>query len=137
MKTLRLPLSSDILHALFPSVRAELLRRLFSDPTREFYVRELARLTTLALRTVQQELARMSKAELVTSHSNGYHRFYRASRKHPVFSNLQQLVLKDVNRRSFVSRRKRPRQNWRTRKQRRRYEPSPRLHITIGHKNPP
>ena len=44
MKTLRLPLSSDILHALFPSVRAELLRRLFSDPTREFYVRELARL---------------------------------------------------------------------------------------------
>jgi predicted transcriptional regulator len=106
MKTVRLPLSSDILHALFPSVRAELLRRLFSDPTREFYVRELARLTTFALGTVQQELARMSKAELVTSHSNGYHRFYRANRKHPVFSNLQQLVLKDVNRRSFVSRRK-------------------------------
>jgi len=61
METLRLPLSSDILHALFPSVRAELLRRLFSDPTREFYVRELARLTTLALIDCQQELARMSK----------------------------------------------------------------------------
>ena len=137
MKTLRLPLSSDILHALFPSVRAELLRRLFSDPTREFYVRELARLTTFALGTVQQELARMSKAELVTSHSNGYHRFYRANCKHPVFSNLQQLVLKGVNRRSFVSRRQRPRQKWRTRKQRRRYEPSPPFHITIGQKNPP
>jgi hypothetical protein len=33
-------------------------RRLFSDPTREFYVRELARLTTFALGTVQQELAK-------------------------------------------------------------------------------
>jgi len=137
MKILRLPLGSDILHVLFPSVRAELLRRLFSDPTREFYVRELARLTTFALGAVQQELARMSKAKLVTSHSNGYHRFYRANRRNPVFSNLQQLVLKDVNRRPFVSQRKRPRQNWRTRKQRRRYKPSPRFHITIGQKNPP
>ena len=137
MKNLRVPPDSDILHVLFPSVRAELLRRLFSDPTREFYVRELARLTTFALGTVQQELARMSKAELVTSHSNGYHRFYRANREHPVFSNLQELVLKDVNGRSFVSRRKRPRQNWRTRKDRRRYEPSPRFHITIGQKNSP
>ena len=137
MKNLRVPPDSDILHVLFPSVRAELVRRLFSDPTREFYVRELARLTTFALGTVQQELARMSKAELVTSHSNGYHRFYRANREHPVFSNLQELVLKDVNGRSFVSRRKRPRQNWRTRKDRRRYEPSPRFHITIGQKNSP
>ena len=137
MKTLRLPLSSDILHALFPSVRAELLRRLFSDPTREFYVRELARLTTLALGTVQQELARMSKAGLVTSRSNGYHRFYRANRKHPVFSILRQLVLKDTRRRPFVSRRKRPRQNWRTRKQRRRDGPAPPFHLTIGLKNPP
>jgi predicted transcriptional regulator len=137
MKTLRLPPGSDILHVLFPSVRAELLRRLFSGPTREFYVRQLSRLTTLALGTVQQELARMSKAGLVTSRSNGYHRFYRANRKHPVFSNLRQLVLNDGNRRQFVSRRKRPRQDWRTRKQRRRHEPSAPFHITIGLKNPP
>ena len=102
MKTLRSPSKPDILHVLFPSVRAELLRRLFFDPTREFYVREMARLTTLALGTVQQELARMSAAGLVTSRSNGYHRFYRANRKHPVFFNLQ-LVIKDGNRRPFVS----------------------------------
>jgi predicted transcriptional regulator len=137
MKNLRVPPDSDILHVLFPSVRAELVRRLFSDPKREFYVRELARLTTLALGTVQQELARMSKAGLVRSRSNGYHRFYRANRKHPVFSSLRQLVMKDGSRRQFVSRRKRPRQDWRTRKQQRRREPSPPFHITIGLKNPP
>jgi predicted transcriptional regulator len=137
MKTLLLAPGSGILHVLFPSVRAELLRRLFSDPTRELYVRELARLTTLALGTVQQELARMSKAGLVTSRSNGYHRFYRANRKHPVFSILRQLVLNDTKRRPFVSRRMRPRQGWRTRKQRRRHRSSPPFHITIGLKNPP
>jgi DNA-binding transcriptional ArsR family regulator len=137
MKTLRSPPKPDILHVLFPSVRAELLRRLFFDPTREFYVREMARLTTLALGTVQQELARMSAAGLVTSRSDGYHRFYRANRKHPVFFNLQQLVIKGGNRRQFVSGRRRPRQNWRMRKQRRRREPSPPFHITIGFKTPP
>jgi predicted transcriptional regulator len=137
MKTRSLSSGSNVLHVLFPSVRAELLRRLFADPTREFYVRELARLTTLALGTVQQELARMSRAGLVTSRSNGYQRFYRANRKHAVFSDLKQLVLKDGNRPQFVSRRKRPRQNWRTRKQRRRHEALPPFHITIGDKNPP
>jgi DNA-binding transcriptional ArsR family regulator len=138
MKSLRVPPpSSDILHVLFSSVRAELLRRLFFDPTRELYVRELARLTAFALGTVQQELARLSKAGLVTSRSNGYHRFYRANPRHPIFFNLQQLVLKDANRRLSVSRRKRPRQNWRTRKQRSRREPSLPFHITIGHKTPP
>jgi len=79
----------------------------------------------------------MSAAGLVTSRSNGYHRFYRANRKHPVFFNLQQLVIKDGNRRPFVSGRRRPRQNWRMRKQRRRREPSPPFHITIGFKTPP
>jgi predicted transcriptional regulator len=71
MKIRRLPSGTDILHVLFPSVRAELLRHLFLDPTREFYVRELSRLTTLALGTVQQEFAKMSKAGLVTSRPNG------------------------------------------------------------------
>ena len=108
-------------------MRAELLRCLFFDPTREFYVRELARATTLALRTVQQELARLSAARLVTSRSNGYHLFYRANRKHPVFSDLQQLVIKDVRARPFVSRRKRPRQTWRYSRRRRSSGRSPRI----------
>ena len=117
-------------------VRAEIVRALFFDPTREFYVRQLARTTDLALRTVQQELARLSAAGLLTSRSNGYHRFYRANRKHPVFSDLQQLVIKDANRYQLHDRRKRPRQNWRWRKQRRRREPSVPFRISIGYKAP-
>ena len=60
-----------ILHVLFPDVRAELLRSLFVDPKRESYGRELARDTTLALRTVQQELDTLGAAGLVTSRSDG------------------------------------------------------------------
>lgn len=124
----------EILHVLFPSVRAEILRCLFFDPSRELYVRELARTTNLALRTVQQELARLSAAGLVVSRSNGYHRFYRANQKHPVFSDLQQLVSKDGSRQPFVNRRNRPRQSWRRRYRRgRSLQP---FRISMGYQAP-
>ena len=57
----------DLLHLLFPHVRAEILRILFFSAGKETYGREAARVTTLALRTVQRELALLEAAGLVTS----------------------------------------------------------------------
>jgi DNA-binding transcriptional ArsR family regulator len=106
MKTTR------ILHVLFRDVRAEILRCLFIDPTRESYGRELARDTTLALRTVQQELDTLREAGLLTDRSDGFRRLYRANRKHFLFADLQQLAIKG-NKTStpFVSQHKRPRRS--------------------------
>lgn len=81
-----------VLDILFPKVRSEILRLLFSDPARQRYVRELMALSGLALRTVQEELANLTSAGLITSWSNGYHRFYRANRDHPLFSALLRIV---------------------------------------------
>lgn len=86
--------SREVLDILFPKVRAEILRLLFSDATRQRYVRELMAMSGLALRTVQEELANLSAAGLVTSWSNGYHRFYRANRDHSLFSHLMSIVQK-------------------------------------------
>jgi len=58
------------------------------------YVREIARWSDLALRTVQRELAILIKIGLVTSRTNGYRVFYRANRNHVLFAPLQQLVFK-------------------------------------------
>jgi predicted transcriptional regulator len=84
--------SPTILEILFPRVRAEILRLLFSDPARQCYVRELMTMSGLALRTVQEELANLSAAGLVTNWSNGYHRFYRANRDHELFPVLLRVV---------------------------------------------
>jgi hypothetical protein len=81
-----------LLHGLFPVVRAEVLRLLFANRGRELYTRELARLSFLALRTVQDEVAKLEAANLIVSRSNGYQRFYRANPEHPLYSVLQQLV---------------------------------------------
>ena len=83
-----------LLHGLFPQVRAEILRLLFTNPRTELYVRELARLSGLSLQTVQDELAKLEAARLIVSRSNGYPRFYRADSKHPLYATLRKVVVR-------------------------------------------
>jgi hypothetical protein len=83
----------SLLHGLFPVVRAEVLRLLFTDGSTELYGRELARRSFLAPHTVQDELAKLEAAGLIVSRSNGYHRFFRANAKHPLYGTLRRLVI--------------------------------------------
>ena len=83
-----------LLHGLFPLVRAEILRLLFTNPREELYVRQLTRLSRLSLQTVQDELAKLESAHLISSRSNGYQRFYRADSKHPLYATLRRLVVR-------------------------------------------
>jgi DNA-binding transcriptional ArsR family regulator len=101
---------TDLLHLLFPHVRAEILRMLFVNPTSQTYGREAARVTTLALRTVQRELAMLEAAGFVTSRKKGSVRLFCANRGHRMFPALQQLVMKGASAQRFVSKAKTPRQ---------------------------
>jgi DNA-binding transcriptional ArsR family regulator len=90
--SIRRRIKQTLLHGLFPVVRAEVLRLLFANPGQELYTRELARLSFLALRTVQDELAKLEAAELIVSRSNGYQRFYRANPKHPLHRAIKEII---------------------------------------------
>jgi predicted transcriptional regulator len=81
-----------ILDVLFPKVRVQLLQLLFSTPQKERYVRELVMMTGLALSTVQDELRKLKAIGLVSSWSNGYHRFFKVNREHPLFADLFHLI---------------------------------------------
>ncbi len=81
-----------VLDVLFPEVRAKLLRLFFTTPPKERYVRELMNMSGLALHTVQDELRKLSAIGLLTSWSNGYHRFYRANRDHAMYPQLLRIV---------------------------------------------
>jgi predicted transcriptional regulator len=96
-----------LLHLLFPRVRAEVLRLLFTNPRQELYVRELARLSFVSLQTVQDELAKLHAAQLVLSRSNGYHRFYRANSRHPLYMTLRRMVIKGVAQSKPIMRKRR------------------------------
>jgi hypothetical protein len=73
-------------------VRAKLLRLFFTTPPKDCYVRELMNMSGLALHTVQDELRKLSAIGLLTSWSNGYHRFYRANRDHAMYPQLLRIV---------------------------------------------
>ncbi len=87
-------MKKTLLHGLFPLVRAEIFRLLFTNARTELYVRQLARLSDLSLQTVQDEMAKLEAAHLIASRSNGYHRFYRAASKHPLYATLRKLVVR-------------------------------------------
>src|SRR5262249_62119390 len=79
-----------VLDLLFPEARAAILRLLFSNPKVQRYVRELMVMSGLALRTIQEELATLSAAGVITSRTNGYHRFLQGQSRSPTFSRFAQ-----------------------------------------------
>lgn len=74
--------------------KAEVFRLLFGLVRRDYHLRELARQSGLALRTVQQELAGLAKAGLVTARRDGNRVYYQANRDNPVYGELRGIVLK-------------------------------------------
>ena len=84
----------SVLNVLFPQVRAEVLRLLFTDPGKELHLRELSRLSQLALGTLQAEVRKLAAAELIVARRDGNRLYYRANTSHPVFPELQGLALK-------------------------------------------
>lgn len=93
----------SLLHLLFPRVRAEVLRLLFADPGAERHGRELARRSGLNAKTVQDELAKLAQADLVTSRRDGNRRYYRANPDHPLHDDLRRLVLKTAGLRDVLA----------------------------------
>ncbi len=74
--------------------KAEMLRLLFGIDDRGYHLRELARQSGLALRTVQEELARLTKAGLVRTRRDGNRLCYEANKENPVYGDLRNIVLK-------------------------------------------
>jgi len=79
---------------LFPRARVELLHLLFSDPTRSLHLRDLARLSGLALGTIQREVSNLRQAELITERRDGNRLYFMANTQNPVFPELQGIAQK-------------------------------------------
>ena len=76
-------------------IRAEIFRNLFgiaSDSA--LYMRELERRTGFAIGTVQTELKKLQRLDIITSVKDGNRVYYRANTAHPVYPEIRALVLK-------------------------------------------
>jgi DNA-binding transcriptional ArsR family regulator len=77
-------------------VRSEIFRLLFGLSDNELYVREIERRTGLSIATVRQELKKLLQMELVSARRDGNRLYYRGNKEHPLFPDIQSMVLKTV-----------------------------------------
>lgn len=83
--------------ALFASTTlVEVLRLFMLAPEREYYQRELQRLTGAHLRQLQRDLQRLQQSGLVMRHVHGNRTYYRAVVAHPAFADLRAAIRKTV-----------------------------------------
>ncbi|MBC2594622.1 MULTISPECIES: nucleotidyltransferase domain-containing protein [Ruficoccus] len=82
------------LEQIFPKARAELLRLLFADSGQSLHLRDLARLSHLAVGTIQREIANMREAGLVLEKRDGNRLYFRANPEHPLYPELHSIALK-------------------------------------------
>ena len=75
-------------------LRVRVLMRLFLNPDRQAYLRELASEFDASRGQVQEELRNLSEAKLLVSRRNGRQVLYRANDEHPLFPELQSMVRK-------------------------------------------
>ena len=86
-------LLSEILSS---KVRAEVFRLLFGLNEKALHVREIERRSGFVIGTVQSEMKKLYKLNLVLKKRDGNRLYYRANRKHPIFSDIHALVVKTV-----------------------------------------
>jgi DNA-binding transcriptional ArsR family regulator len=93
----------NLLTVLFPQVRAEVFRLLFASAGQELHLRDLTRRSGLTLGTMQGELEKLMSADLIKDERDGNRRYYRANTSHPLFADLQQIVLKTAGLRDVLA----------------------------------
>jgi DNA-binding transcriptional ArsR family regulator len=75
-------------------LRAKVLGWLFSHPDERYFVRQLTLLVNEDSTNVSRELARLEKAGILVSATEGKQKYYQANRHNPIFNELHGLILK-------------------------------------------
>ena len=76
-------------------IRAEIFRNLFGiAPDSALYMREIERRTGFAIGTVQTELKKLQRLDIISRVRDGNRVYYRANTAHPVYPEIRALVLK-------------------------------------------
>jgi predicted nucleotidyltransferase len=86
----------SIASSLFSPSQERVIRWLFGQPERSYYLSELRRLTGLGSASIQRELNRLSESQLVTSERVGNLRRFQANPSSPVFEELVSLTRKTM-----------------------------------------
>ena len=81
---------------LSSKIRAEIFRLLFGTSAEELHMREIERRSGFAIGTIQTELKKLLRLDLVKNRKDGNRLYYRANKEHPLSPDIRSLVLKTI-----------------------------------------
>ncbi|MDD2277282.1 MAG: nucleotidyltransferase domain-containing protein [Smithellaceae bacterium] len=79
---------------LSSNIRAEIFRNLFGIEKQSLHLREIERRTGFAVGTVQQEIKKLQRLDIITRIKDGNRINYKANTNHPLYPEIRNLVLK-------------------------------------------
>ncbi len=82
------------LDALFPGIRQAILGSTLLQPTKWWYLSELAAVVGTTPSSLQRELASLVRAGIIERREDGRRVYFRAERRSPIFSDLKHLLEK-------------------------------------------
>jgi DNA-binding transcriptional ArsR family regulator len=85
---------SFLAEILSSRVREQVFLHLFDGQGRELHMRELERRSGVSIGTIQTELKKLNRLDLVVSRRDGNRLYYRANQEHPVYIDICSLVAK-------------------------------------------
>lgn|SRR3990172_7771274 len=77
-------------------IRAEIFRLLFGVSNQSLHMREIERRSGLSIGTIQQELKKLLRLDLVRKYKDGNRLCYEANKEHPLYPDISNLVLKTI-----------------------------------------
>ncbi len=81
---------------LSSKIRSEIFRMLFGVSGEALHMRGIERRSGLSIGTIQQELKKLVRLDLIKRRKDGNRLYYEANREHPIYPDIQNLVLKTV-----------------------------------------
>ncbi len=94
--------SISLSDTLFGRTRGAVLAVLYGHVGESYYLRQLARMTGIALGPVQRELRQLVDAGLVTKRTQGTQTLFTANEASPVFAEMRSIVAKTVGMRDVL-----------------------------------
>ena len=87
---------SVLAEILSSKIRAEIFCLLFGTITEELHMREIERRSGYAIGTIQTELKKLLRLDLVKKRKDGNRLYYRANKENPLYPDIRSLVLKTI-----------------------------------------
>ncbi len=86
--------TASMILQLFPTARAKILQALFQNPSRSLHLRELARISGMSVGSVQAEVNKLSKIELLLQRRDGNRLYFSANTENPIYEDIRNIVIK-------------------------------------------